>query len=80
MDNTKDTKKLGNNFPCGNLEKMLRMMRKCREEGNIDCKLIMKEFMGKEFKDADYEQIKKQLFGDGSRKSKFTEPIKNKNI
>jgi hypothetical protein len=76
LDDTKDKKDLGLNFPCGNLEEMLRIMRKCREEKNIDCELIMKEFMGKEFKNADYEQIKKQLFGEGSRRFNFSELIK----
>ena len=76
MDNAKDKKNVRLNFPCGNLEEMLRMMRKCREEGDIECEHIMKEFMGKEFKDADYEQIKEQLFGEGSRKLNFAELMK----
>lgn len=76
MDNTKDTKRLGLNYPCGNLEEMLRMMRICREEGNIDCEFIMKEFIGKEFKASDFEEIMKRLFGEGSIRSKFNQPNK----
>ena len=76
MDNTKDTQNLGFNFPCGNLEEMLRMMRKCREEGNIDCEFIMKEFIGKEFKASDFKEIKKRLFGEASIRSKFNKPNK----
>ena len=68
MDNKKDTKKLGLNFPCSNVEEMLRMMRKCREKGNIDCEIIMKEFMGKDFRNIDYDQIKKQIFGETSKR------------
>ena len=79
MNNIKDTKKLGLNLPCGNLEEMLRMMRKCREEGNVDCEFIMKEFIGKEFKAADFEEIMKRCFGDGSRRFKFNEPKKHQN-
>ncbi len=73
MDDTKDTRNLEFNFPCGNLEEMLRIMRKCREEGNIECDHIMKEFMGKEFRDADYKEIKKQLLGEDSRTFNFSE-------
>lgn len=63
MANTKE-KKIGSNFPCGTLEEMLRMMRECQEKGNIDCEIIMKEFMGKDFRSVDYKQIKKKLFGE----------------
>ena len=73
MTDTKKKKNFGINFPCGNLEEMLRMMRKCRERGNIDCEIIMKEFMGKEFKSADYNQIMRQMFGEGSKKSNVDE-------
>lgn len=67
MADTKETKNVGSHFPRGTLEEILRMMRKCREEGNIDCELIMKEFMGKEFRDVDYKKIKKKLFGEDSK-------------
>lgn len=66
MDDKNDNRNFGLNFPCGNVEEMLRMMRKCREEGNIDCEAIMKEFMGKKIKSADYKQIKKRIFGEDS--------------
>ena len=68
MDNKKKTKKVGLNFPCGNVEEMLRMMRKCREEGDFDCEGIMKNFMGKDFRNVDYEQIKKQFFRETSKR------------
>jgi hypothetical protein len=62
-----DTKqKNGINFPRGTMEEMLRMMRKCREKGNIDCEIIMKEFMGKDFRKADYIKIRKKIFGEDS--------------
>ena len=67
MDDTKETKNVGSHFPRGTLEEILRMMRKCREEGNIDCELVLKEFMGKEFRDVDYKKIKKKLFGEDSK-------------
>jgi len=44
------------------------MMRKCHEKGNIDCEIIMKKFMGKEFRNVDYDQIKKQFFGETSKR------------
>ncbi|MBT8350355.1 MAG: hypothetical protein KJO26_03855 [Deltaproteobacteria bacterium] len=66
MDDKKDNRNVGLNFPRGNVEEMLRMMRKCREEGNIDCEIIMKEFMGKRVRSVDYKQIKKKLFGEDS--------------
>ena len=69
MNDTKKKKNIGIKFPCGNLEEMLRMMRECREKGNIDCETIMKEFMGKEFRSDDYNQIMKEMFREGSKKS-----------
>jgi len=69
MTDTKKKKNIGINFPCGNLEEMLRMMRECREKGTIDCETIMKEFMGKEFRSDDYNQIMKGMFREGSKKS-----------
>ena len=78
MADTKETKNSGIHLPCGNLEEMLRLMRECREKGNIDCEIIMKEFMGKEFKNFDYNHIKKQFFGQDSKKFNFDE--KNKDI
>ena len=68
MDDKKKAKSVGLNFPCSNVEEMLRMMRKCREKGNIDCEIIMKEFMGKDFRNVDYDQIKRQFFGETSKK------------
>ncbi|MBT8351353.1 MAG: hypothetical protein KJO26_09005 [Deltaproteobacteria bacterium] len=62
MTDTKKKKRIGSNFPHGTLEEMLRMMRECREKGNIDCEIIMKEFMGKEFRKTDYKKLKKKLF------------------
>ena len=67
MPDTKKNREI--NFPRGTLEEMLRMMRKCREKGNIDCETIMKEFMGKEFRSDDYNQIMKEMFREGSKKS-----------
>lgn len=67
MADTKETKNIKRNFPCSTLEEMLRMMRECQENGNIDCEKVMKEFMGKEFKSIDYKQIKKKLFGEESK-------------
>ncbi|NNK84501.1 MAG: hypothetical protein HKO91_02975 [Desulfobacterales bacterium] len=67
MDDKKDNRNVGLNFPRGNVEEMLRMMRKCREEGNIDCEIIMKEFMGKRVRSVDYKQIKKKLFRENSK-------------
>lgn len=58
----------GGNFPHGALEEMLRMMRESREKGNVDSEIIMKEFMGKDFRDVDYQQIKKKLFGEDAEK------------
>ena len=69
MDDKKKAKNVGLKFPCSNVEEMLRMMRKCCEKGNIDCEIIMKEFMGKDFKNVDYDQIKKQFFGETSKRS-----------
>jgi hypothetical protein len=68
MDDKKKAKNVGRNFPCGNVEEILRMMRKCREKGNVDCEIIMNEFMGKDFKRTDYERFKKQFFGETSKK------------
>lgn len=67
MADTKKIKMVGNNFPCGTLEEILRMMRVCREKGNIDCEKIMKDFMGKDFRRSDYRQLKKKFFGDDSK-------------
>ncbi|MFC1814952.1 hypothetical protein ACFL0M_03205 [Thermodesulfobacteriota bacterium] len=67
MADTKEIKNIGCNFPRGTLEEMLRMMRECQEKGNIDCEIIMKEFMGKDFRSVDYRQIKKKLFGEDSK-------------
>ena len=66
MADTKEIKNIGSNLPCGTLEEMLRMMRECQEKGNIDCEIIMKEFMGKDFRSVDYKQIKKKFFGEDS--------------
>ena len=68
MADKKETKNAGINFPCGNLEVMLRIMRKCCETGNFDCEIIMKEFMGKEFRNVDYNQMMKQFFEEISKK------------
>ena len=73
MNDKKRTKNVGLNFPCSNVEEMLRMMRKCCEKGNIDCEIIMKEFMGKDFRNIDYDQIKKQFFGETSKKKNSDE-------
>jgi hypothetical protein len=54
MNDKKKAKNSGLNFPCGNVEEILRMMRKCREKGNFDCEIIMNEFMGKDFKKTDF--------------------------
>ena len=73
MADTEKKKNFGINFPCGNLEEMLRRMRECRERGNLDCEMIMKEFMGKEFRSADYNRMMRQMFGEGSKKSNVDE-------
>ena len=67
MADTKEIKNVGSKFPHGTLEEMLRMMRECREKGNINCEIIMKEFMSKDFRSVDYKQIKKRLFGEDSK-------------
>ena len=67
MTDKKEIKSVGIDFPRGTLEEMLRMMRKCSEKGNIDCEIIMKEFMGKDPRNVDYKQIKKMLFGENSK-------------
>jgi len=67
MADKKEIQNGGTNFPCGTLEEMLRMMRACREKGNIDCEIIMKEFMGKDFSGVDYKKIKKKFFGKDSK-------------
>ncbi|HKJ32620.1 MAG TPA: hypothetical protein VKA34_12370 [Balneolales bacterium] len=77
MTDTKKKKNFGINFPRGNLEEMLRMMRECREKGNIDCETIMKEFMGKEFRSDDYNQIMKEMFREGSKKSNVNKKKSN---
>ncbi len=77
MTDTKETNNAGINFPCGTLEEMLRMMRECREKGNIDCETIMKEFMGKEFRSDDYIQIMKEIFREGSKKSNVNKKKSN---
>jgi hypothetical protein len=42
-----DTKKnMRINFPRGTLEEMLGIMRVCRENGNVECENILKEFIG----------------------------------
>lgn len=69
MTDTKKKKNFGINFPRGNLEEMLRMMRECREKGNIDCETIMKEFMGKKFRSDDYKQRMNEMFREGSKNS-----------
>lgn len=66
MTDKKEQKKSGINFPRGTLEEMLRMMRKCGEKGNVDCEEVMKKIMGKEFKNIDFDKIKKHFFDDDS--------------
>jgi hypothetical protein len=78
LDDTKETKNAGCHFPRGNLEEILRMMRKCSEDGDMDCKRIMKEFMGREFSDVDCEQLKNQFFGENSKGFNFAELIKKR--
>jgi len=70
MDDKKKAKKVGLNFPCGNVEEMLRMMRKCRERGISDCEKIMKEFLSRDFSGADYRKIKKRSFKENLKNSK----------
>lgn len=76
MADTKETKNAGINFPCGNVEEMLRMMRQCREKGNIDCEKMMKHFMGKEGRNIDFKEMKKQLFAGDSKSFNFEEIMK----
>jgi hypothetical protein len=76
MTDIKETKNAGINFPCGNLEEMLRMMRKCRENGNVDCEAILKKIMGKEFKNIDFDKMKKHFFDNDSKSFSFKEIIK----
>ena len=72
MTDTKKKKNFGINFPRGNLEEMPRMMRECREKGNIDCETIMKEF-----RSDDYNQIMKEMFREGSKKSNVNKKKSN---
>lgn len=76
MTDTKEPKKSGINFPCGTLEEMLRMMRKCREKGNGDCEAIMKKIMGKEFNNIDFDKMKKHFFDDDSKTFSLEEIMK----
>ena len=62
MSDTKNNRKI--NFPRGTLEEMLRMMRECRENGNVDCEHIFKEFIGNGLRASDYKRLKKKLFGE----------------
>ena len=52
------------NFPRGTLEEILRIMRKCRENGNVECENVWKEFIDKGFKGVDYKKLKKKLLGE----------------
>jgi len=70
MDDKKKAKKVGLNFPCGNVEEMLRMMRKCRERGISDGEKIMQEFLSKDLSRVDYRKIKKRFFKENSKNSK----------
>ena len=56
------------NFLRGTLEEMLRMMRECRENGNIECEHILKEFIGNGLRGVDYKRLKEKLFGDQTNK------------
>ena len=58
------------NFPRGTLEEMLRVMRECRENGNVECEHILKEFIGNGLRDVDYKRLKEKLFGDQTNKKK----------
>ena len=62
MSDTKKNMKI--NFPRGTLEEILRIMRECRENGNVECENILKEFIGKGFRGVDYKRLKKKLFGE----------------
>jgi len=75
MDDEKKAKNVGLNFPCGNVEEMLRMMRKCREKGISDWEIIMQEFMGKDFRKTDYERFKRQFCTEDSTKLKVNDLI-----
>ena len=79
MTDTKETKNEGIKFPCGTLEEMLRMMRKCREKGGTDYEEIMKKIMGKEFKNIDLDEMKKHFLDNDSRSSSLENIMKKCN-
>ncbi|MBC8438884.1 MAG: hypothetical protein H8D87_04280 [Deltaproteobacteria bacterium] len=45
---SEEQKKADINFPCGNIEEMLRMFKKYCAKENFDCGAMMKHFMDKE--------------------------------
>ena len=59
MSDTKKNKKI--NFPRGTLEEMLRIMREYRENGNVECENILKEFIGKGSSGVDYKKLMKKI-------------------
>ena len=84
MANTRQTNKASSketsnseiNFPCGNLELMLRQMRKFREKGDFYCEAMMKQLfknddfncsammqkiLGKEAGIFDFEEMRKKF-------------------
>lgn len=81
MTDTKKTKKETSeesknseiNFPCGNLEEMLRMMKKFRAQGNFDCGAMMKQFMDKEAESTNVNEMTmkmKKLMSEYCRKKR----------
>ena len=69
MTDTKKNMKI--NFPRGALEEMLRIMRECRENGNVECENIWKDFIGKGFNGVDYKRLKKKLFGEQANEKTY---------
>ena len=45
------------NFPCGNLEEMLRMAKKYCAKENFDCGEILKHFIGKQSKSVCFNKM-----------------------
>ena len=76
MAKKKRTENASTRFPCGNLEEVLRMMRKCRENGSIDCDALLRQFMGQDHKTIDFRELRKQVFGEDATDMNLEEIFK----
>lgn len=76
MSDKKETDNEEIRFPCGNLEEMLRMMRKCRENGKSDCESILRRFVEQGYPNVDFSEIKKQFSGNRRKDFDLEELIK----